>query len=1106
MDKRAALLEERAAQRNRALRRRLLPVLIAGCFGTASANPVGPQVINGQVGISSQGNVLSITNTPGAIINWQAFSIDQNELTRFIQQNPNSAVLNRIIGQDPSRILGALQSNGRVFLVNPNGIVFGQGAQVDVNGLVASTLNISNDDFIKGKWNFQAGDKAGDLKNAGSISTPSGGQVYLIAPNVENSGIITSPKGEVLLAAGRSVQLVDSTNPDLHVVVSAPEDSALNLGQVIAQSGKAGIYGALISQKGVVNANSAVVGENGKIVFKASRDTVLDAGSVTTATGAGKGGEVQVLGERVGLFGDAKVDASGKAGGGSVLIGGDFHGGNPLVQNANQAYVGKDAQIKADAIDAGDGGKVVVWSDEATRFYGGISARGGQQAGNGGSVETSGKYLDMQGTVDTRAPLGKTGTLLLDPTNIYIASSQANATSAGMSGTDSSADTSGPTTFAASGVVNDSLLTVGSLQTALANADVTVSTSGAGAGAGNIKVVDGVSWASDQTLTLNAGGAISVNGALNASGTSGAVNLTAVGNITQSAAITASTLAANSSSGSVALNSSNAVKNLSGSAGTTFDFTNGATDLILNGLSTGTGSEATIASGAKLTVSDWNSWSGANRTLTAAGDLYLNHSVSGGGGTDTLILTSSNGNVSQSASASLSSLKVNATATNGQVKLDNASNSVSNVTGSAGTDFIFTNSDDLSTGAISAVSGVTLSTAASKKIEITGAVSASGSTSSIGVTAPSQIKINSSGSLSANQVTLQSDSLSLSGSTSATGALAIKPNTAGTSVEVRTTADMASCTNGALCVDFSKLSAATYDLNTNSATAGDVTVASALGIGSSSTLGLTAGNNVVINAAVSGTGTSMLAARAKAGSISQGVSGNITTPILAAYADAGSVTLNNSGNGISKLAGFGNNGFSFKNSSSLAIGVLTPATMTDKTGVVGVQTSNAAISVTSGGSIDIDMTKTPSNLDVSTTYGVNAGTAAVTLTASGGSISQDLTTGSVKGSSAKLTAVNGVFGPSSGAFKTEVASIGIDNSGSGQININNNGDLSIQDLLSTTYGIRQQTSGQTVKVAAASGNTITVADPIAASGGTIALTADHLTFSSTVNAGSGRVE
>src|SRR4051794_40319873 len=172
---------------NANLRRRFLPSLIAACFGSAIANPMGPQVINGQVGFSNQGNVLSVTNTPGSIINWQSFSINSGEITRFIQQNPNSAVLNRIVGQDPSQILGALQSNGRVFLINPSGILFGQGAQVDVNGLVASTLNIGNEDFINGKMHFKAGDKAANLKNQGTITTPNGGQVYLIAPNVENS-------------------------------------------------------------------------------------------------------------------------------------------------------------------------------------------------------------------------------------------------------------------------------------------------------------------------------------------------------------------------------------------------------------------------------------------------------------------------------------------------------------------------------------------------------------------------------------------------------------------------------------------------------------------------------------------------------------------------------------------------------------------------------------------------------------------------------------------------------------------------------------------------------------------------------------------------------
>src|SRR5208282_57068 len=116
---------------------------------------------------------------------------------------------------------------------------------------------------------------------------------YLIAPSIENSGIITSPTGQVLLAAGHSVQLVDSSNPDIAVVVSADGDNAVNLGQIIAQSGKIGIYGGLITQSGIVNADSATVGNNGQIIFKATNDITLDAGSITSAKG---GGAIHVLG------------------------------------------------------------------------------------------------------------------------------------------------------------------------------------------------------------------------------------------------------------------------------------------------------------------------------------------------------------------------------------------------------------------------------------------------------------------------------------------------------------------------------------------------------------------------------------------------------------------------------------------------------------------------------------------------------------------------------------------------------------------------------------------------------------------------------------------
>lgn len=400
---------------------KLLPFLLAASLGTAFAAPSNPTVVNGQVTFSQNGNVFSITNSPNAIINWGSFSIAQGELVRFIQQNSNSAVLNRITGQDPSRIMGALQSNGRVYLINPNGILFGAGAQVNVNGLIASTLDIANTEFLAGKNKFFAGPTAGSVVNEGEITTPSGGKVFLIAPDVTNSGIITSPQGEVVLAAGHSVQLADSSNPAMHVVLSAPTNRALNIGQVIAQGGKIGIYGAVVNQRGTLNANSAVVGDNGKIILKSTRTTLLEAGSVTTATGAGSGGEVQVLGEQVGLTGNALVDVSGQTGGGTALIGGDYQGKNAAVMNSEQVFVGKDAAIKADAIASGDGGKVMVWGNQTAQVYGSIFARGGATSGNGGFIETSSHYLDVAGIrVNAGAAKGSNGQWLLDPENIRV--------------------------------------------------------------------------------------------------------------------------------------------------------------------------------------------------------------------------------------------------------------------------------------------------------------------------------------------------------------------------------------------------------------------------------------------------------------------------------------------------------------------------------------------------------------------------------------------------------------------------------------------------------------------------------------------------------------
>jgi filamentous hemagglutinin family protein len=505
------------------LRRKLIAVLVAACYTTAEASPVSPTVVAGQASFNLQGKTYSITNTPNTIINWQSFSVASDEITRFIQQSADSKVLNRITGQDPTQILGSLQSNGKVFLINPNGVMFGAGSRVDVNGLVASSLAISNADFLAGKNNFTDVANAGKVSNAGTITTPAGGQIFLVAPAVENSGIISSANGDVVLAAGHSVQLFDSKDPNVQVVVSSPSDQAVNLGQIVAQGGRVGVYGALVSQRGAINANSAVRGENGRIVLKSSGTTMVEAGSTTTAVGSNlnTGGDIQLLGDKVGLTGNAVVDASGAAGGGTVLVGGDYQGKNAAVQNAQQTFVGKDAVIKADATGLGDGGKVIVWSDEATRVYGSISARGGANGGNGGFVETSGHYLDMQGAVDTRAPHGTTGKLLLDPSDIYIADSAQNADSAGMEG--SNEVPSSASTFLETGFWVDSLLTTATLQSALASSDVTVSTvntinrcDAGHCGQGFIKLVNPLTWTSSHGLTLTAATDINLNAAINA--------------------------------------------------------------------------------------------------------------------------------------------------------------------------------------------------------------------------------------------------------------------------------------------------------------------------------------------------------------------------------------------------------------------------------------------------------------------------------------------------------------------------------------------------------------------------------------------------------------
>ena len=444
---------ERHRPRRRALAagRLLAGVLASTLAGSVQANPTGPTIVHGSAHFGHPGaGTLNVTTSPNAIINWQGFSIGADEVTRFIQPSASSAVLNRVGGADPSAILGQLLSNGRVFLVNPQGIVFGGDAVVDTAGLVASTLDISDADFLAGSYRFDAGPGAGEVVNQGLIKAGAGG-VFLLAPSVENSGIIRTDGGDLLLAAGRRITLTSLDLEGVRVEVQAPEDAALNLGTLIAERGAAGVFAGSIRNAGTVEANAVTVDEDGTVRLVAQGDITLEAngrvaaegptggtvhiesgsgttwisGEVSARASEGSGGVIRLLGPRVGLA-EARVDASGPAGGGKVLVGGDESGGGS-VPTADSTYVSADSSVSADALASGDGGKVVVFAEGFANVRGRLSARGGPDGGNGGFVETSGREtFAILHTPDTTAPGGGGGHWLIDPNDIEIVAGGGN--------------------------------------------------------------------------------------------------------------------------------------------------------------------------------------------------------------------------------------------------------------------------------------------------------------------------------------------------------------------------------------------------------------------------------------------------------------------------------------------------------------------------------------------------------------------------------------------------------------------------------------------------------------------------------------------------------
>ncbi|WP_310568480.1 filamentous hemagglutinin N-terminal domain-containing protein, partial [Hydrogenophaga sp.] len=359
-------------------------LLLFGLPGHAGALPTGGEIKSGTGSIASDGTRMNVSQeTNKMVVDWQTFSIGSGNQVHFQQPSASAAVLNRVLGSQVSVIRGAMTANGRVFLVNPAGVVFTAGSTVDVGSLVASTLQITDSDFLSGNYRF-SGSSGNAVLNQGNIRTKEGGFVALIAAKIENLGSIQASRGDVLLAAGSRVRLNMGGPVSIEVEAGAVDALIQNDGAIRADGGTvlltaegAGALTSLaINNQGLIEAVGLESGPGGTIRLAGGSGTTVNSGSIKASASAGQGGRVEITGARVELRDGSTVDASGATGGGTVLVGGDYQGQNADVPNALQTLVESGARIAADATVSGSGGRVIVWADGQTDFQGSISAKG----------------------------------------------------------------------------------------------------------------------------------------------------------------------------------------------------------------------------------------------------------------------------------------------------------------------------------------------------------------------------------------------------------------------------------------------------------------------------------------------------------------------------------------------------------------------------------------------------------------------------------------------------------------------------------------------------------------------------------------------------------
>jgi filamentous hemagglutinin family protein len=387
---------------------------------------------------------------------FEQFGLDAHQVANFLSSSDIRNILARVMGGDASFIDGVIRSTGsnaNLYLINPYGIVFGENARLDLRGSFTATT-ATGVGFDEDIWFNTLGDneyqnlvgtphiftfdvnQPGSIVNAGQLSVLQEQNLMLLGGNIINTGQLTAPSGNIIVTAVPGTSRVRISQPghllSLEVETSPSSNLSIDpydLAHLLTTGNTTSDLGITVDAENT--ARLSAVDESLPI----ESQTSLISGDLNVA-GSSRGqtgGSIAVLGTHV-VTVDAHVDASGDRGGGSIWIGGEYRGRDTL-PSASSTFIDQNSVIRADSVQRGDGGRIIVWADNTTQYEGSIWARGGERSGNGGFVEVSGRdTLIFRGDADVSANHGRVGEILLDPENIIIVDGRGGTNDAEVTG------------------------------------------------------------------------------------------------------------------------------------------------------------------------------------------------------------------------------------------------------------------------------------------------------------------------------------------------------------------------------------------------------------------------------------------------------------------------------------------------------------------------------------------------------------------------------------------------------------------------------------------------------------------------------------------------